>query len=621
MTILNVWKLDMKHNMHDFREMCEKYPAVNREFEKCDSLQARLRCIRRLSSLCTFVKEFANAPVNPPINIAASLWRTMAIGRATSNRKRVLKLDTEDDLRRLMQQATCEGKLVTDAKLPPGLDVFSWDQRETRRWRDGCVEDMTDIFHKTMDLGMEMSPLVVDRGSATKCSVWGASAPAMVECGPKFIYRERVAEGSLVEHLERLGYYSLAGMVRAYADLIAQEHGITAEWIFESNNIVLIYYDRYVGIPSHIDNITYTTGGPIYAAGIGPASSLFDMIPATVDGTPVRLEVTELSAVRMAGEARFQWSHAIPFGFNGVKFTILFRLDMLPDTRMKVDPFLQAHLPNSEEGVVDETLVLEMSKPSAGVTKHYGIQTKHIEPKEKAEAVKGRFLQFWRSSSKDMTMELMCSDEESRHITNPKDSQQMCEAMASILHSWPCQLHFIDAFACVGSDAMAAAAFLGSAFLVDVLCVQPNDTEPGRYGRLHHNSIAMQTAVPIITFPMDIKRFLNVYASTFGGGEAGFILYMDPPWDSPDIAAFIDTNVLRPWKKEGWRRPALVCLKIPAVLNGMAKLLGDRLGGRYECAGNLHARSKYFFSFFILSRGKVNHRSTASHSHRTAHIE
>jgi hypothetical protein len=96
----------------------------------------------------------------------------------------------------------------------------------------------------------------------------------------------------LVEHLERLGYSSLSGMIRAYANLIAQEHGITAELIFDSNKIVLIYYDKYVGIPSHIDNITYTTGGPIYAAGIGPASSLFDMIPATVDGIPVRLEVT-----------------------------------------------------------------------------------------------------------------------------------------------------------------------------------------------------------------------------------------------------------------------------------------------------------------------------------------
>ena len=89
MTILNVWELDTKHNMYDYREMCAKYPEVNKEYEKCDSLQARLRCIRRFSSICTFVKEFVhNPPTNPPINIAASLWRTMTIGYATGRKKR-----------------------------------------------------------------------------------------------------------------------------------------------------------------------------------------------------------------------------------------------------------------------------------------------------------------------------------------------------------------------------------------------------------------------------------------------------------------------------------------------------------------------------------------------------
>jgi hypothetical protein len=616
MTILNVWELDTKHNMYDFREMCAKLPTVKREFERCDSLQARLRCIRRLSSICTFVKEYViNTPANPPINIAASLWRTIAIGCATGKNKKWLKIDTKDDLVRLMKQCACEGVLVPPekAKLPAGLDVFAWDRQETRQWRDGCVEEMTDIFHKTMDQGIEMSPLVVDRGSATKCNVWGEGAPKLMECGPKFLYRERNAEGHLVEHLERLGYRSLAGMIRAYADLIAEEHGITAKWIFDSNNIVLIHYDQYVGIPSHIDNITYTTGGPIYAAGIGPASSLFDMIPATVDGTPVRLEVPELSAIRLDGEARFQWSHSIPFGFNGIKFTILFRLDMLPNTRGKLDPFLQVYLPNTEEGVVDHDLVSQMSKQSVAVTQHYGIKTKHIDLK--VAAVKARFVDFWRSFSKDPTLELMCSDEESRHITNPKDAQQMCKAMASILHSWPRRMHFVDCFACVGSDALAASAFLGPAFLLDVLCVQPFDAEPGRLARLQHNTTcAMETAVPIITFAMDIKRFLTVFSATLSGGDT--ILYMDPPWDSLDISSFIDTNVLIPWSVNGWKKPALVCLKIPTVMHNMAELLGDRLGGEYESAGNLHVRSKYFFSFFKCNAGSrtVKFADTAAKS-------
>ena len=635
----------MKRNTHDFRQICAKNPMVRREFEKCDSLQDRLRCIRRFSSVCTFVKGFVDSPdlllllsstvdAAPSIksNIAGSLWRTVTIGRATAGdyRKRV---DTDDDLKRLMKQAICEGENCPIVLLPPGLDVFSWDRPETRQLRDGCLANMTDIFFKTMEQGMTMSPLVVDRGSATKCSVVKNASASMVECGPKFLYRERDAKGWLVEHLDRLGYHSLSAMIKAYANLIAQEHGITAEWIFESNNIVLIYYDQYTGIPSHIDNITYTTGGPIYAVGIGPVSSLFDMIPATVDdGIPVRLEVSELSAVRLEGESRFQWSHAIPFGFSGVKFTILFRLDMLENTRMKLDPFLQVHLPTAtttEDGVViDEELVLAMNKKSTRTTgreatqqQHYGIKTNNAtttttvpktetKQRTKADAVKERFLHFWRSASKDTTLELMCSDEESRHITNPTDSVQMCEAMAEIIHS--CQLlrknkmHFIDAFGCIGSDALTASTVLGGGgggggFIVDVLCVQSitDEKDPGRYERLHHNTLAIKTPVPIITFPMDIKRFIGVYASTFGK-SGGIILYMDPPWDSlPDITTFIDANVLRPWQSEGWKQPALVCLKVPSVLAGMERLLGDRLGGKYECTRNLHARNKYYFSFFV----------------------
>jgi hypothetical protein len=271
---------------------------------------------------------------------------------------------------------------------------------------------------------------------------------------------------------------------------------------------------------------------------------------------------------------------------------------------------------------VDERLIIIITTPSSSGDDD-DAKLKQQQMIKKADGVRNRFIRFWRYQLKDDSIELLCSDEESRYITNPRDSQQMCKAVALILDSLghtttttTRRLHFIDAFACVGSDALAAARFLGPAFLVDVLCIQPNNnnnnnntTEAGRYTRLHHNSIAMQTAVPILTFPIDIKQFLKVYASTFSKGGAGFILYMDPPWDSPDIiTAFIDSNVLKPWMKEGWPAPVLVCLKVPSLLNnsnnngGVERLLRKRLGRVYECAGNLHVRSKYFFSFFVMRK-------------------
>jgi hypothetical protein len=293
---------------------------------------------------------------------------------------------------------------------------------------------------------------------------------------------------------------------------------------------------------------------------------------------------------------------------------------------MTLDPFLQAHLPSSTgSGVVDEELVVAMNKKKSTKkieSQHYGIPKNSdivrsikggTPPTTKAEATRARFLHFWRSTSNNKTLELLCSDEETRHITNPKDSVQMCQVMAVIIGKMNVSqqrkkntMHFIDAFACVGSDALTAATFLGGCGLItDVLCVQSADDDEqtsGRYARLHHNAFAVRTAVPIIPFPMDIKRFLSVYAPTFGEGDS--ILYMDPPWDSkPDIVSFIDANVLKQWpkKKKGlsWRRPTLVCVKAPSLLIGVEKLLGDRLDGKYECAGNLHMRQKYVLSFFV----------------------
>jgi hypothetical protein len=360
--------------------------------------------------------------------------------------------------------------------------------------------------------------------------------------------------------------------------------------VLESNNIVLIHYKPYVGIASHVDNVTYTKGGPIYAVGLGPETSYFDLIPAVVDGIPVRVEVPELNAVCLSGESRFQWTHAIPYGCNYEKFTILFRTDTL-ERRWTYDPFLKVHMPSTTGELMESvTLRDEKFKPA----NNYGATAK-------LDKVRSRFNEFWRKREKNSALSLLCSDEETRHITQPLDSLLLCDAVRDIVAMWPCKPHFVDAFACVGSDAMIMSSYASEHLFTDILCVQTTNAEEGRFKRLQHNVGTISCKVPILTFPMDVSHFLKTFSHVFGSSAC--VLYMDPPWDE-NIPKYVNEKVIGPWRQHGWLSPGLVCLKTPKIIESMPKLLSKQFGegGEYRCVGHRHPRSKFYFSFYVLQK-------------------
>lgn len=574
-----VVKLKMRNGeRYDFRDLTANNPIVRKAFEKCESFQDKLRCIRRFGSMCTFVSDFASirhASDSARENITASLCKTLKISNATPARiDRLISVDVPIES-------------AEPGVLPQGVEVLLCASA-LRPFRDACLRDLKEFFDQTMNQGLTLPWLVVDRGITMRMNKKDCS------CGPRFLYRTKGMQKSVVDYLMEAGYKALSSMVVACIDEMCKHNTeLTPAGVLEGNSIVFIHYEPHVGIASHVDNVTYTEGGPIYAFGLGPPTSYFDLIPAVVDGTPVRLEVHELDAVCLSGESRFQWTHAIPYGCNYEKYTILFRTNTL-EKRWAYDPFLQIHLPSTTGTQMAGTMTLrdDKFKPKAGYV-----------TLSKADRIRVEFNDFWRMRQSKPTLALLCSDEETRHITRPFDSLHLCNAVRDIVASWPCKPHFIDAFACVGSDSMVMSSYSSEHLFSDILCIQTANAEEGRFRRLQHNTGLISCNVPILTFCMDVSQFLKTYSRVFG--TTACVLYMDPPWDE-NIPKYINEKVIGPWKQHGWPTPGLVCLKTPEIIKNMAEFLSKQLGGvgkgKYKCAGHQHPRSRFYFSLYVFHK-------------------
>jgi hypothetical protein len=185
----------------------------------------------------------------------------------------------------------------------------------------------------------------------------------------------------------------------------------------------------------------------------------------------------------------------------------------------------------------------------------------------KARHIHEQFVRAWsRMLGNSLTFE--CDEEETNYITRPDDAAAIYPAIVRAADKAEC---FIDAFACVGGDTLAAMYYLRQ---LPVHAVQLNDTpaSEGRFARLAANVERFNRMIPGrpargCAHGTDIRSFLCENTEIL----AGSILYLDPPWTvdsaaatgiSPlrEIAAFLDAHV--------WRAlrvcPGLIVLKLPA---------------------------------------------------------
>ena len=201
----------------------------------------------------------------------------------------------------------------------------------------------------------------------------------------------------------------------------------------------------------------------------------------------------------------------------------------------------------------------------------------------KARAIHARLVQEWSrilGLKWNRPLKFECDEEEANYITQPRDAIPIHQAMAQAMGPVTCKV-FIDAFACVGGDTLAAMHEFSSA---NVYAVQLS--EPARYaarfGRLTANVREFNRLLAdsggermrARAVGTDIGSFLtHPQALYLSSADAGSILYLDPPWGvdllnperaSPmeDIQHFLDTHVWKPLQKIACY-PLLIVLKLP----------------------------------------------------------
>ena len=178
-------------------------------------------------------------------------------------------------------------------------------------------------------------------------------------------------------------------------------------------------------------------------------------------------------------------------------------------------------------------------------------------------------------------------------FTRPGDAIKIQEAIGEALKSDNCTC-FIDAFACVGGDTLAAMnQFTGA----EIFSVQVN-TGTGRVERLRHNVNMLQDIIPrtgtVQVEAMDIETFILGLAPRSDVS----VLYLDPPWAmGPDPVTYSNPVVINHhFERKVWtplRRkaitPLLIVLKLPGnptlpTIEAWPTLLGVQYR-RIECLG------------------------------------
>ena len=221
--------------------------------------------------------------------------------------------------------------------------------------------------------------------------------------------------------------------------------------------------------------------------------------------------------------------------------------------------------------------------------------------KTKEEFISDEFDSMWRRflGVDDRRFHLECSPEETLYLTRPGDAVAIQEEVAKHIRSVKV---FLDAFACVGGDSIAAMFVHREA---DVHAVQRvrGDEERERFERLGRNLRTVRRvcrrAGVVRWYDVDIGNFLM-------RGELSCIsvLFLDPPWclgrnpaeisSNEAIREFLWQNVFR---FLGGVAPVVICLKLPRRAADVEEWSGSI---EYEVVACMDMRRKYVV--YVLKR-------------------
>ena len=220
------------------------------------------------------------------------------------------------------------------------------------------------------------------------------------------------------------------------------------------------------------------------------------------------------------------------------------------------------------------------------------------------------FIRDWCRILGVADLKFECTDEEWAYVTMPRDAEYIHRSIAYALEEDECNV-FIDAFACVGGDTIAAMnQFKGA----EVFAVQKGSSgeDIERFGRLRQNIDTCKTIIPngkqtVSLSGLDIQSFLTNLSS----GQEVSVLYLDPPWalgENPHLISkpliinfFLKTKVWDPLKKKNIH-PLLIVLKLPGKPTSPLIEEWPSVGVKYKQVALLTPRRK--FSVYILRKVK-----------------
>jgi hypothetical protein len=194
---------------------------------------------------------------------------------------------------------------------------------------------------------------------------------------------------------------------------------------------------------------------------------------------------------------------------------------------------------------------------------------------EKGRVIRDDFVRSWSSKLHIRgAFVFQCTPDETAYITRPRDAFPVYATMAAVLQR-PCHT-FIDAFACVGGDTLAAMNQFRNAEIYSIQISADKGgerTNSERYGRLCENINTFKTIIPTrhaLVQPVgtDIGSFIQTYRPE----KEMSVLFLDPPWalganpleqsSIGDMYTFLNENV---WVHliHGGIFPVLIVLKLP----------------------------------------------------------
>lgn len=146
--------------------------------------------------------------------------------------------------------------------------------------------------------------------------------------------------------------------------------------------------------------------------------------------------------------------------------------------------------------------------------------------------------------------------EEAHYITQPEELLERNRVLARRLGGGGL---VVDAFACVGGDAVSFALDLPSTVTIHAVQVARCDETRARFGRLERNLLPYAPRATV--FGVAISEYLRQATTPIS------LLYLDPPWyddahrafTAPEVAGFLESEVFAHLQSP----PLIVCAKVP----------------------------------------------------------